>query len=84
MYGFNCGHYFRCQCTGCFDLQLFSGSFGSRCAERACGGVTIQETGLLCKKSESRSAQELMLSNPDMMMNMMKGQVTGFLPQVCP
>ena len=37
---------------------------------------------MLCKKSESRSAQELMMSNPDMMMNMMKGQVTGFLPQV--
>mmetsp|Transcript_308 Transcript_308/g.888 ORF Transcript_308/g.888 Transcript_308/m.888 type:complete len:256 (+) Transcript_308:358-1125(+) len=43
---------------------------------------TAKETGLLCKKSESRSAQELMLSNPDMMMNMMKGQVTGFLPQI--
>lgn len=33
------------------------------------------------QKAESRTPQEMMMSNPDMMMNMMKGNLTGFLPQ---
>lgn len=41
-----------------------------------------KDTGALLKKSESRSAQEQLMSNPDMMMGMMKGQITGFLPQI--
>ena len=34
------------------------------------------------QKSEAPTPQEMMMSNPDMMMNMMKGNITGFLPQV--
>lgn len=41
-----------------------------------------KDTGVLLKKSESRTAQEQLMGNPDMMMSMMKGQITGFLPQI--
>ena len=41
-----------------------------------------QDTGLFSKKSETRSAQEQMMTNPDMMTNMVKQSVGGFLPQV--
>jgi hypothetical protein len=34
------------------------------------------------QRSEAPTPQEMMMSNPDMMMNMMKGNITGFLPQV--
>lgn len=41
-----------------------------------------KDSGALLKKSESRTAQEQIMNNPDMMMGMMKGQITGFLPQI--
>lgn len=41
-----------------------------------------KETGVLVQKTESRPPHEMMMSNPDMMMNMMKGNLTGFLPQI--
>ena len=44
--------------------------------------MRVQETGVFVKKSESRTAQEQMMTNPDMMTNMLKQSVGGFLPQV--
>lgn len=44
--------------------------------------LSSQETGVFNQKSEAPTPQEMMMSNPDMMMNMMKGNITGFLPQV--
>ena len=44
--------------------------------------LSLQETGVFNQKSEAPTPQEMMMSNPDMMMNMMKGNITGFLPQV--
>ncbi len=41
----------------------------------------MQDVGVFNQKAESRTPQEMMMSNPDMMMNMMKGNLTGFLPQ---
>ena len=43
---------------------------------------TAQDSGVFVQKTASRSPQEMMMSNPDMMMNMMKGNLSGFLPQV--
>ena len=43
--------------------------------------LPVQETGVFVKKSESRTAQEQMMTNPDMMTNMLKQSVGGFLPQ---
>lgn len=43
--------------------------------------VCLQDTGVFSKKSEAKSAQEMMMTNPDIMMNMMKQNLSGFLPQ---
>ena len=42
----------------------------------------MQDTGLFSKKSETRSAQEQMMTNPDMMSGIVKQSIGGFLPQV--
>ena len=34
------------------------------------------------KKSEAKGVQEQLMTNPDMMQNMMKQQLTGLVPQV--
>lgn len=41
-----------------------------------------QETGMFSKKPEAKSAQEQMMSNPDMMSDMMKKNLGGIVPQV--
>ena len=42
----------------------------------------LQDSGVFSKKTESKGMQEQMLSNPDMMTNMMKQNLTGIVPQV--
>ena len=37
---------------------------------------------MFTKKSEAKSAQEQMMSNPDMMTDMMKKNFSGIVPQV--
>ena len=44
----------------------------------------MQDTGVFIQKSQARSAQEQMMTNPDMMSNMLKQSVGGFVPQACP
>ena len=44
--------------------------------------VSVQDTGLFAQKSEQKSAQEQMMTNPDMMQNMMKQNLGGIIPQV--
>lgn len=46
------------------------------------GAAVAQDTGFFNKKSEARSAQEQMMSNPDFMTNMMKQNLSGIVPQV--
>ena len=54
----------------------------------ACGLVfnpyswAAQDTGVFSQKSEQKSAQEQMITNPDMMSNMMKQNLSGIVPQV--
>ena len=42
----------------------------------------LQEVGVFQKKSEAKGVQEQLMTNPDMMQNMMKQQLTGLVPQV--
>ena len=42
----------------------------------------LQDSGVFSKKTESKGMQEQMLSNPDMMTNLMKQNLTGIVPQV--
>jgi len=42
----------------------------------------VQDTGVFTKKTEAKSAQEQMMSNPDMMTDMMKKNFSGIVPQV--
>ncbi len=42
----------------------------------------MQEVGVFQKKSEAKGVQEQLMTNPDMMQNMMKQQLTGLVPQV--
>ena len=44
--------------------------------------VPEQDTGVLSQKSEQKSAQEQMMTNPDMMSGMMKQNLFGIIPQV--
>jgi len=44
--------------------------------------LTFKDTGLLCQKVESKSIQETVATDPSMMVNMIKGQLTGLVPQV--
>lgn len=37
---------------------------------------------MFSQKSEQKSAQEQMITNPDMMSNMMKQNLSGIVPQV--
>lgn len=37
---------------------------------------------MLCKKVESKSIQETMATDPSMMVNMLKSQLTGLVPQI--
>lgn len=78
-------------CWGCMMAQSGEGTVDSRGTDAAVTLVVerhkprshaLQDSGALLKKSESRTAQEQLMNNPDMMMGMMKGQITGFLPQV--
>jgi hypothetical protein len=41
-----------------------------------------QDTGVFSQKSEQKSAQEQMMTNPDMMSGMMKQNLLGIIPQV--
>lgn len=41
----------------------------------------MQETGVFSQKSEQKSAQEQMMTNPDMMSGMMKQNLVGIIPQ---
>lgn len=43
--------------------------------------VPLQDTGVFSKKSEAKGVQEQLMTNPDMMQNMMKQQLTGLVPQ---
>ena len=42
----------------------------------------LQSTGILNQKSEQKSAQEQMMTNPDLMSGMMKQNLSGIVPQV--
>lgn len=42
----------------------------------------MQDTGVFSQKSEQKSAQEQMMTNPDMMSGMMKQNLVGIIPQV--
>jgi hypothetical protein len=41
-----------------------------------------KDTGVFTKKTEAKSAQEQMMSNPDMMTDMMKKNFSGIVPQI--
>ena len=56
---------------------------------RVAAGITmpdlacaLQDTGVFSQKSEQKSAQEQMMTNPDMMSGMMKQNMLGIIPQV--
>ena len=42
----------------------------------------LQEKGVFAQKAVSRSAQETMATDPSMMVDMMKKNLTGMVPQV--
>jgi hypothetical protein len=42
----------------------------------------LQEKGMFSQKAVSRSAQETMATDPSMMVDMMKKNLTGMVPQV--
>lgn len=44
--------------------------------------MTAKDSGILNQKVESRSLQETVATDPSMMVNMLKGQLTGLVPQV--
>ena len=44
--------------------------------------MPAQGTGVFSQKSEQKSPQEQMITNPDMMGNMMKQNLSGIVPQV--
>jgi len=44
--------------------------------------LLVQGTGVLNQKSEQKSAQEQMMTNPDLMSGMMKQNLSGIVPQV--
>ena len=44
--------------------------------------LTSKDSGILCQKVETRSLQETVATDPSMMVNMLKGQLTGLIPQV--
>ncbi|CAL5223773.1 g6338 [Coccomyxa viridis] len=44
--------------------------------------LTAKGTGALSQKSEQKSAQEQMLTNPDLMSGMMKQNLSGIVPQI--
>lgn len=41
----------------------------------------MQDTGLFHKKPESKSAQDQLMNNPDVMTDMMKKNLGGIIPQ---
>ncbi|DBA83842.1 TPA: hypothetical protein ACH3X1_006357 [Trebouxia sp. C0004] len=43
---------------------------------------SAKEVGVFQKKSEAKGVQEQLMTNPDMMQNMMKQQLTGLVPQI--
>ncbi|GAB4819473.1 hypothetical protein N2152v2_006519 [Parachlorella kessleri] len=43
---------------------------------------TAKDTGVFNQKVESKNMQEQMITNPDMMQNMMKAQMGGLVPQI--
>jgi len=44
--------------------------------------LTAKDSGVFSKKTERKGMQEQMLSNPDMMTNLMKQNLTGIVPQI--
>ena len=45
-------------------------------------GLLLQDTGAFHKKPETKSAQDQLMNNPDMMTDMMKKNLGGIIPQV--
>lgn len=52
------------------------------CAKGFAKNRAVQDGGVFSKKTEAKSAQEQMLTNPDMMQDMMKKNFSGIVPQV--
>lgn len=46
--------------------------------------ICMQDTGFFSKKPEAKSAHEQMMSNPDMMTDMLKKNMGGIIPQAIP
>lgn len=44
--------------------------------------MTAKDSGVLCQKVESRSLQETMATDPSVMVNAVKSQLTGLIPQI--
>jgi len=44
--------------------------------------LMMKDGGVLCQKVESRSLQETVATDPSMMVNMLKSQLTGLVPQI--
>lgn len=48
------------------------------------GCFPVQDKGVFSQKSQSRSMQETMATDPSVMVDMMKKNLTGMVPQVGP
>lgn len=58
------------------------GTEAGACAHALCSFLRPQETGLFQQKAVSKSMQETMASDPSFMVDMMKKNLTGIVPQV--
>jgi hypothetical protein len=65
----------------CWNVHLLAQGHSSHHLHLRAPPPARQE-GVLSQKAESRGMQEMMMTNPDFMQNMMKQQLGGLLPQV--
>jgi hypothetical protein len=63
-------------------VHVFNASGRRQVRHRAFVPVTSQDTGVFHQKTVSKSMQEAMATDPTMMVDMMKKNLTGIVPQV--
>ena len=75
-------HYHPC-CHACLQTKAQKEEFKlPKAAKPLLTFKCLQNTGILNQKSEQKSAQEQMMTNPDLMSGMMKQNLSGIVPQV--
>jgi len=75
----------RCRALVCFTrrrCQVHAGDYGNLFAQAPCFSNTLQDTGVFHQKTVSKSMQETMATDPTVMVDMMKKNLTGIVPQV--